>query len=64
MHVFLVAGGTPAWRNSGWGHALKDGNARRHLVSFVEFSKDRRPSMEVVGMVPKYEPKLKEEPQP
>lgn len=63
MHVFLVAGGTPSWRNSGWGHALTAGDSERVLVSFVEFSKDRRASIAVTpgDMVPVYVPKQKDE---
>lgn len=60
MHVILVAGGTPSWMNSGWGQALKDGEAKRLLVSFVEYSKDGRASMAVTGMDAKYEPKAAE----
>lgn len=58
MQVFLVAGGSPSWRNSGWGQALAAGDARLQLVSFVEFSKAARPTISAAGqMEPDYIPK-------
>jgi len=65
MKIYAVAGGSPSWRNSGYGHALLAGNAVDVLVSFEEFSKKPEHRLAVTTMAPSYEPKVGEpEPQP
>lgn len=56
MKIYLVVGASVSWRNSGYMHAVLNGNADRLLVSFVEFSKDPKQQLAVTTMADSYNP--------
>ena len=61
MKIYLVASTVESWMNTGYGHGLLSGSMSSLLVSFTEFTKNPKQTLEVTTMAPTYSPAAKPE---